>query len=123
MATGRVPSSSSNGQMAKPAAERRASWVMPRIEPVPTAPAPPIWKIDFAGARSLTRRLRVAGFGFGRFGRPQNGGSQAASSVSPVVLIACQISWPLAHPFCVLHQAGKPKAKSRPTTSRGVPAR
>ena len=36
----------SKGQMVNPASVSSWSTRMPRIDPVPTAPAPPIWKID-----------------------------------------------------------------------------
>src|SRR5258708_1792384 len=43
----------------KPARPSRASTAIPRIEPVPTAPDPPIWNTDFRRMREASRGHNV----------------------------------------------------------------
>src|SRR5690349_5630930 len=101
---------------------------MPRSDPVPTAPAPPIWKTDLgripASGRcssSVRRQSGRSGSGGGRRLplRPKKGSGEFASHSSPRRAAACQASGPLRAPCSRANQAGKPKAKSRPTASAG----
>src|SRR5438445_999340 len=94
---------------------------MPRMEPVPTEPAPPIWKIDFGPmprtrgtASSVRRKARRAVTGRGRPVRPQKGGSQAASHASPQRSTWAHSSGALLTPACSTNQVGNENAKSRP---------
>ena len=64
---------------------------MPRMDPVPTVPAPPIWNVLFGlmppTAMDASARRRYAGSsGRRRPGRPQNGGAHSASQPSPFLL-------------------------------------
>ncbi len=101
---------------------------MPRIDPVPTAPAPPIWNTDLgrippveAISRSV-RRWYSGSPGRRRPGRPQNGGSQSASHFSPARSASCQRAGPPETPREVRNHPGSENAKSRPTTSSGARA-
>jgi hypothetical protein len=121
--TGPVAGQSSNGHTATPARRRRDSWGMPRIDPVPTAPAPPIWNTLFgrrapAGTSRSVRRHSRSGSrgGRGRPGRPQNGGRQAASHSSPRSATTSQSVGPSVAPTASVHQRGKANPKSRPAT-------
>jgi hypothetical protein len=121
--TGPVAGQSSNGHTATPARRRRDSWGIPRIDPVPTAPAPPIWKTLFgrrapAGIRRSVRRhsRSRAKTGRGRPGRPQNGGRHAASHSSPRSATTSQSVGPSVAPTSSVHQQGKANPKSSPTT-------
>src|SRR5581483_10112393 len=117
--------------MEKPAARSRARSGIPRIEPVPTAPAPPIWKADFgrvpqarATSSSVRRRPPAAGPGRRVPRRPQNGGSQRASQASPSTAARAQRSGAHAMPRATRKARGSEKAKSIPTTRLGsCPAR
>ena len=99
---------------------------MPRTEAVPTAPAPPIWKVEegrapptgttsASVARSAGRRRSRAGAA--RPGRPQKGGGQRASQASPSVSAADHAAGASRHPRSTIHHAGKENEKSSPTTS------
>ena len=97
---------------------------MPRSEPVPTAPAPPIWNVERGSrpsaraAASVTRSPGRAGScgGRGRGPRPQNGGRQAASHSSPSRATRSHRAATSAHPCSRANQPGRPKEKSRPAT-------
>ena len=68
------PSSPQYGQTRAPRACSRLACGMPRIEPVPTAPAPPIWKIDLGATPAVRGTARSArrnaGCTWGGRGRP-----------------------------------------------------
>jgi hypothetical protein len=109
----------SKGQMMNPASASSWSMRMPRIEPVPTAPAPPIWKID-RGDPPIACSVRRSGSPgcCGRLVvRPQNGPVVEVSHDSPSRYAARQISRPHVQSFAVAYHCGKPNAKSMPTTS------
>ena len=111
--------------MDTPEPRIRARCGMPRIDPVPTAPAPPIWKTDFglipptASARRSVRRKWLGRSGFFLPGRPQKGGSHSTSQRSPSLWTIGQKSGADVAPSSRTNQAGIEKAKSRPATAVG----
>jgi len=116
----------SKGQMVNPASASSWRICMPRIEPVPTAPAPPIWKTDRGDPPDScsVRRSRAPGCGGRLVVRPQNGADSEVSHDSPSRDAARQMSRPDVQPFAFAYQCGKPNAKSMPATSRpDVPRR
>src|SRR5947207_3460454 len=111
--------------MLKPSRRSRASRAIPRIDPVPTAPAPPIWNTDFGrmapgptgGISNSVRRKCSWPAGLPLPLRPQNGARQALSHDSPSTTAASQSSGAPATPRDRRYQAGNEKAKSSPTAS------
>ena len=93
---------------------------MPRIEPVPTAPAPAIWNGDFAPARSDARRVSTVR-GLRVPARPQNGVGHSASQRSPWAAASAHTSGPELQPCARANQAGSENAKSSPAIT-GAPA-
>ena len=104
----------------------RSSIGIPRIDPVPTAPAPPIWKQDFGETPCASRTStsvdlycsRSGGLHFP--GRPQNGNGQSRSQRSPSACTRAQNSHAAEISLCFRNQAGIENAKSSPTIALGV---
>jgi hypothetical protein len=114
----------SKGQMVNPASA--SSWPirMPRIEPVPTAPAPPIWKIDRSDPpiACSVRRSGSAGCCGRWVVRPQNGPAAEASHDSPSRYAARQISRPHVQPFAVAYHCGKAEREINASYQSAGPA-
>ena len=91
--------------MLKPASRSWRRWGMPRMDPVPTAPAPPTWNVLLAEmppteSERSARRKCSGSDGRGRPGRPQKGGAHSDSHVSPSRAASCHMSSTLAAGPC-----------------------
>ena len=105
--------------MLNPASRSWRRWGMPRMDPVPTAPAPPTWNVLLAemppteSVRSARRKCSGSA-GRGRPGRPQKGGAQSDSQDSPSRAASRHMSSTLLQERACRNHDGNENEKSSP---------